>query len=85
MSKGTIVQVVGPVVDVEFPDALPKIYNALTVEYKVQNEPVKLTLEVQQHLGDKWVRTISMPGRRRIRGCERRSPGWIDTATLTIS
>jgi F-type H+-transporting ATPase subunit beta len=62
MSKGTIVQVVGPVVDVEFPDALPKIYNALTVEYKVQNEPFKLTLEVQQHLGDKWVRTISMSG-----------------------
>jgi F-type H+/Na+-transporting ATPase subunit beta len=62
MSKGTIVQVVGPVVDVEFPDALPRIYNALTVEYKVQNEPVKLTLEVQQHLGDKWVRTISMSG-----------------------
>jgi F-type H+/Na+-transporting ATPase subunit beta len=62
MSKGTIVQVVGPVVDVEFPDALPKIYNALTVEYKVQDQPVKLTLEVQQHLGDKWVRTISMSG-----------------------
>ena len=62
MSKGTIVQVVGPVVDVEFQDALPKIYNALTVEYKVQDQPVKLTLEVQQHLGDKWVRTISMSG-----------------------
>jgi F-type H+/Na+-transporting ATPase subunit beta len=62
MSKGTIVQVVGPVVDVEFPDALPKIYNALTVEYKVQDQLVKLTLEVQLHLGDKWVRTISMTG-----------------------
>src|SRR5262245_50956026 len=62
MSKGTIVQVVGPVVDVEFPEALPGIYNALTVEYKVQNQPAKLTLEVQQHLGDKWVRTISMSG-----------------------
>jgi F-type H+/Na+-transporting ATPase subunit beta len=62
MSKGTIVQVVGPVVDVEFHDALPRIYNALTVEYKVQDQPVKLTLEVQQHLGDKWVRTISMSG-----------------------
>ena len=62
MSTGKIVQVVGPVVDVEFPDALPGIYNALTVEYKVQNQPVKLTLEVQQHLGDRWVRTISMSG-----------------------
>ncbi len=49
-------------VDVEFPDDLPPIYNALTVEYKVQNQPAKMTLEVQQHLGDKWVRTISMSG-----------------------
>jgi F-type H+-transporting ATPase subunit beta len=62
MNRGRIVQVVGPVVDVEFPGALPGIYNALTVEYKVQNQPAKLTLEVQQHLGDKWVRTISMSG-----------------------
>ena len=62
MNKGTIVQVVGPVVDVEFPDTLPAIYNALSVEYLVQERPVQLTLEVQQHLGDKWVRTISMSG-----------------------
>jgi F-type H+-transporting ATPase subunit beta len=62
MNKGKIVQVVGPVVDVEFPDALPAIYNALTVECKVQDQPVKLILEVQQHLGDKWVRSISMSG-----------------------
>ena len=62
MNTGTIVKVLGPVVDVEFPDKLPGIYNALTCEYKVQNEPAKLTLEVQQHLGDKWVRAISMSG-----------------------
>src|SRR6267142_3344440 len=62
MNTGRIVKVLGPVVDVEFPEALPGIYNALTVEYKVQNEPTKLTLEVQQHLGDRWVRTISMSG-----------------------
>ncbi len=62
MNIGKIVQVVGPVVDVEFPHELPAIYNALTVEYRVQDQPVKLTLEVQQHLGDKWVRTISMSG-----------------------
>ena len=49
-------------VDVEFPDGRPGIYNALTVEYEVQKQPVKLTLEVQQHLGDNWVRTISMSG-----------------------
>ena len=62
MGKGKIVQVSGPVVDVEFSDRLPGIYNALSVEYKVKDQPVKLTLEVQQHLGDKWVRTISMSG-----------------------
>jgi len=62
MQKGKIVQVVGPVVDVEFPGALPSIYNALSVEYMVQDQPTKLTLEVQQHLGDNWVRTVSMAG-----------------------
>jgi len=62
MNKGTIVQVVGPVVDVEFEEALPGIYNALTVEFQVQDQTNKLTLEVQQHLGDKWVRTVSMSG-----------------------
>src|SRR5215470_10899906 len=62
MSTGKIVQVVGPVVDVEFPGPLPAIYNALSVEYRVDGQPVRLTLEVQQQLGDKWVRTISMSG-----------------------
>src|SRR5262244_2312177 len=62
MNKGKIVKVVGPVVDVEFPEGLPGIYSALTVEYKVQNQPTQVTLEVQQHLGDKAVRAISMSG-----------------------
>ena len=60
MNKGKIVQVIGPVVDVEFSLDLPPIYNALIVDFKVQNNPVKLTLEVQQHLGDNWVRTVAM-------------------------
>src|SRR2546428_12136542 len=62
MNKGNIVQVIGPVVDVEFPaeDQLPKIYNALEIEYEVNGNPTKLTLEVQQHLGESWVRTIAM-------------------------
>ncbi len=62
MNRGKIVKVVGPVVDVEFPEAMPGIYNALTVEHQVQNQHAKLTLEVQQHLGDKLVRAISMSG-----------------------
>src|SRR5271157_2714543 len=62
MKTGKIVKVVGPVVDVEFPESLPGIYNALTCEFKVKDRPVKLTLEVQQHIGDRCVRAISMSG-----------------------
>ena len=60
MNKGKIVQVIGPVVDVEFTETLPAIYNALNVEYKVGGQPTKLVLEVQQHLGDHWVRAVAM-------------------------
>jgi F-type H+/Na+-transporting ATPase subunit beta len=61
-NKGNIVQVIGPVVDVEFPDekTLPKIYNALEIEYEVNDNPTKLVLEVQQHLGENWVRSVAM-------------------------
>ena len=55
MSSGKIVQVIGAVVDVEFPrDAIPKVYDALLLE------DGSLTLEVQQQLGDGVVRTIAM-------------------------
>ncbi len=60
MNKGKIVQIIGPVVDVEFPAELPEIYNALTVEYPLEGQKNRLTLEVQQHLGDNWVRTVAM-------------------------
>lgn len=60
MNKGKIVQVIGPVVDVEFKEKLPEIYNALVVNYKIGDKDVSLTLEVQQHLGDNWVRSIAM-------------------------
>jgi F-type H+-transporting ATPase subunit beta len=62
MNTGTIVQVAGPVVDVEFADVLPAIYNALTVTNPVGQASETVTLEVQQHLGDRWVRAISMSG-----------------------
>ena len=42
MNVGKVVQVVGAVVDVEFPAALPPIYQALTVDYRVENQPVSL-------------------------------------------
>ncbi len=55
MSDGRIVQIIGAVIDVEFPrDVVPKVYDALKVEDK------NLTLEVQQQLGDGVVRTIAM-------------------------
>jgi F-type H+-transporting ATPase subunit beta len=62
MNTGNIVQVIGPVVDVDFADAggLPGIYNALEIEYEVNGNPTKLVLEVQQHLGESWVRSIAM-------------------------
>ena len=60
-TNGTIVQVIGPVVDVDFTGAeLPKIYDALQIEFEVNGVPTKLTLEVQQHLGESWVRSIAM-------------------------
>ena len=55
MSTGTVIQIIGAVIDVEFPkDNLPKIYDALEVEDN------GLVLEVQQQLGDGIVRTIAM-------------------------
>ncbi|MCH2024885.1 MAG: F0F1 ATP synthase subunit beta [Verrucomicrobiales bacterium] len=59
---GTIVQVIGPVVDADFSKAesLPKIYDALEINYEVYGKQNKLTLEVQQHLGDGWVRAVAM-------------------------
>ena len=60
MNTGKIVQIIGPVVDAEFTGKLPAIYNALTVEFEVSGESTKLTLEVQQHLGDQWVRAVAM-------------------------
>jgi len=58
---GTVVQVIGPVIDADFTGAqMPKIYDALEIDFVVNGRPVKLTLEVQQHLGESWVRAIAM-------------------------
>jgi F-type H+-transporting ATPase subunit beta len=61
-NTGTIVQVIGPVVDVDFSKSgqLPKIHNALEINYDLYGTPTKLVLEVQLHLGDKWVRAVAM-------------------------
>ena len=58
---GTVVQVIGPVLDIEFPpDQLPEIYNALLVEDHSGPVPVRLTAEVQQHIGRNQVRAVAM-------------------------
>ena len=63
MSIGQIVQVIGAVVDIEFPrDQMPKVYDALVLEKDEKNTLAEegLTFEVQQQLGDGIVRTIAM-------------------------
>lgn len=57
---GRITQVMGPVVDVAFEGYLPKINEALDVNYQFDNEKKNLVLEVAAHLGDNCVRTIAM-------------------------
>src|SRR5918995_1395492 len=58
---GRVVQVIGPVLDVEFePEHLPEIYNAIEIEDSSGPIPVKLTAEVQQHIGQNQVRAWAM-------------------------
>ncbi len=68
MAKGKVVQVIGTVVDIEFPpDELPEIYNAIEVEM----EGRKLILEVQQHIGNNWARCLALgPTDGLMRGVE---------------
>ncbi len=61
MNKGKIVQVIGAVVDVKFSaGAVPEIYNAIEVNFKLREQDARLVLEVQQHLGDGLVRAVAM-------------------------
>ncbi len=60
MNTGTVVQVIGAVIDAHFPEELPAIYNALTVPLERDGEVTELVCEVQQHLGDDKVRAVAM-------------------------
>ena len=64
LKAGKVTQIIGPVIDAEFPSGkLPRIYNSLTVEGKNSaGETIKITCEVQQLLGDNQVRAVSMSG-----------------------
>jgi F-type H+-transporting ATPase subunit beta len=58
---GRVARVIGPVVDVEFStEEMPEIYNALHVDVTIGDVTRTLTLEIEQHIGDSMVRTISM-------------------------
>ena len=68
MAKGKVVQVIGTVVDIEFPpDGLPTLFNALEID----NQGEKLVLEVEQHIGNNWVRCLALgPTEGLARGVE---------------
>jgi len=61
MKKGKVVQIIGPVIDVEFEEGnLPAIFNALEIKYKENDKDEKLVCEVASHLGDNTVRAIAL-------------------------
>ncbi len=78
-TKGRVVQVIGPVVDVEFNPAdgpMPNIYDALEVVFSVGGAAQRVVLEVQQHIGEHWVRTIAMSSTEGLgRGAEALNTG----------
>ena len=71
-NKGKVVQIIGPVVDCEFEERhLPAIYNAVIIEGANPNGPIRVTTEVQQHLGESRVRCVSMqPTDGMVRGMD---------------
>ncbi|EAF3072584.1 F0F1 ATP synthase subunit beta [Listeria monocytogenes serotype 1/2a] len=92
MSKGQVIQVMGPVVDVKFEGGnLPEIYNALVIEYKSDAEGAptsQLTLEVAIQLGDDVVRTIAMAStdgvQRGMEVIDTGSPITVPVGTVTL-
>ncbi|MBI4304502.1 MAG: F0F1 ATP synthase subunit beta, partial [Chloroflexi bacterium] len=73
MAKGKVVQVIGTVVDVEFPpDGLPALFNAI----EIPTNGHKIVLEAQEHIGNNWVRCLSFsPTEGLERGAEAIDPG----------
>src|SRR6201988_3249711 len=78
MNEGKIVQIIGPVVDVDFSsvEQMPKIFDALEVDFSVDGVSHHLVFEVQQHLGGGGVRAIAMSSTEGLkRGMTLQSPG----------
>jgi F-type H+-transporting ATPase subunit beta len=74
VAKGKVVQVIGSVVDIEFPaDAMPALFNAIEIK---NNDGTKLVLEAQAHVGNNWVRCLSfVPTDGLARGVEAADTG----------
>jgi F-type H+/Na+-transporting ATPase subunit beta len=78
MNEGKIVQIIGPVVDVDFGslEQMPKIFDALEIDFSVDGGSHHLVFEVQQHLGEGVVRAIAMSSTEGLkRGMTLQSPG----------
>ena len=73
MAKGKVVQIIGTVVDLEFPpDEMPGLFNALVIGTGEE----KLVLEVEHHIGNNWVRCLSLgPTEGLARGAEAEDTG----------
>src|SRR5260221_14622455 len=77
MNEGKIVQIIGPVVDVDFEavEHMPEIFDALELDFSVDGASHHLVFEVQQHLGDGVVRAIAMSSTEGLkRGMTLQSP-----------
>src|SRR6184192_1126804 len=80
MTKGTVVEVLGAVVDIEFPpDKLPEIYNAILT--RPADTKQDLTLEVEQLLGNNWVRCVAMGP---TDGLQRGVPAYDTGVSITV-
>ena len=86
-ATGHVIQITGPVVDIEFPAGrLPAIYNAVAIQREGQAD---LVCEVQQHLGNNWVRAVAVAmtvvascGCATERRASARSPRWRSRSSL---
>jgi F-type H+/Na+-transporting ATPase subunit beta len=90
MNEGTIVQVIGPVVDLDFSGTtLPAILNSITIPRKnIEGKDENLIVEVQQHLGDSHVRTVAMDSTdglsRGMKGYDSGSPITVPVGPVTL-
>ncbi len=90
MNEGTIVQVIGPVVDLDFSGTtLPAILNSITIPRKnIEGKDENLVVEVQQHLGDSHVRTVAMDSTdglsRGMKGYDSGSPITVPVGPVTL-